>query len=216
MFLCIFFTYYFACFCLFYIFYLLIDIFVTYSTSWYFCQHICMHIFFAYFAYWIIIIDELFCVLCRLCILSILFDIWFTIFCVFIFIITYSSCYSFYLIHILHILHMHKEGVLASGVSFFASAMLIPWSPITGPSCLHTTTDIRHGRPVSYHNLRPESQLILLASGRASFQYRPVMPTRTRWSRPSMEDNIQDLSWFTALVDDGWLAGIHPSCKLSD
>ena len=29
-------------------------------------------------------------------------------------------------------------------------------------------------------------------------------------------NNIQDLSWFAALVDDGWLAGIHPSCKPSD
>jgi hypothetical protein len=68
---------------------------------------------------------------------------------------------------------MHKERVLASGVSFFASAMLIAWSPMTGISCSHTTTDIRHGRPVSYHNLRPESQLIPFASGRGSFQYRP-------------------------------------------
>jgi hypothetical protein len=51
--------------------------------------------------------------------------------------------------------------------------MLIVWSPMTGPSCSHTTTDIRHGRPVSYHNLLPESQSTLLASGRGSFQYCP-------------------------------------------
>jgi hypothetical protein len=51
--------------------------------------------------------------------------------------------------------------------------MLIAWFPMTGPSCSHNTTDIRHGRPVSYHTLRPESQLISLASGRGSFHYLP-------------------------------------------
>jgi hypothetical protein len=66
-----------------------------------------------------------------------------------------------------------KESLCLVFHSFFASAMLIAWSPMTGPSCLHTTTDICHGRPVSYHNLRQESQLIPLASGGGVFQYRP-------------------------------------------
>ncbi len=136
--------------------------FFAYSPAYFFC---------AYFAYWWAV-----CILCRLCILiCILLDIWFAIFFIFIFIITYSASYSFYLTHILHILHMHKERFLASGVSFFALAMLqvIAWSPMTGPSCSHTTTDIRLGRLVSYHNLRPVSPLIPLASGRGSLQYCP-------------------------------------------
>jgi hypothetical protein len=74
----------------------------------------------------------------------------------------------------MHILHMNKERVFASGVSFFAPATLIAWTPMTGPSCLHTTTDIGHGSPASYHNLRPEIQPITLASGMGSFQYRPT------------------------------------------
>ncbi len=71
---------------------------------------------------------------------------------------------------------MHKEKVFASGVSFFASPMLITWSPMTGPtgSCSHTTTDIRHGRSVSYHNIWKGIV--------------PVLPIGTRGSRPSMED----------------------------
>ena len=91
----------------------------------------------------------------------------------------YSKYYIFrrlFIIHILHILHLNNEKVLASGVSFFSWPMLIAWSPMTGPSCSHTTTDIRHGRPVSYHNLRLESQPIPLASGRGSFQYCPPGP----------------------------------------
>ena len=54
--------------------------------------------------------------------------------------------------------------------------MLIAWSPMTGLSCLHTNTDIRHGRSVSYHNLRLESQVtqgIPYASRKGSLQYRP-------------------------------------------
>ncbi len=77
---------------------------------------------------------------------------------------------------------MHKERVLAYGFSVFASAMLIAWSPMTGPSCSHTTTDIRHGRPVSYHNLCPAD------SPRIWKGIVPVSPTGTSGSCPSMED----------------------------
>ncbi len=69
---------------------------------------------------------------------------------------------------------MNKESVLASDVSFFASAMLFAWSPMTGPSCSHTANDVRHCRPVPYHSLRQESQLIPLASRRGPFQYPPT------------------------------------------
>jgi hypothetical protein len=100
---------------------------------------------------------------------------------------------------------MHKESVLASGVLFFTAAMLIAWFPMTGPSCSHTTTDIGHCSPVSYHNLRQESQLIPFASGRGSFQYRPL----------GQEEAAP--VWRLELIHGaGWLAGIRPSRKQSD
>jgi hypothetical protein len=88
---------------------------------------------------------------------------------------TYYMTYSAYSYSLLHILHItYSAYSLPLVFQFFASAMLIAWSPMTGPNCSHTTTNIRHGRPVSYHNLRPECQPIPLASGRGSFQYRPL------------------------------------------
>jgi hypothetical protein len=103
---------------------------------------------------------------------------------------------------------MNNEKVLASGVSFFAWPMLIAWSPMTGPSCSHTITDIRHGRPVSYHNLRPESQPTLLASGRGSFQYCPPGQEEAAPVWMTMEQHTR-----LELIRGArrrWLTGRHP------
>ncbi len=151
--------------------------------------HIILHILCIFYAYFWngLHICELFAYYADCILICILFDIFYTIFFIFIFIqvITYSAYYGFYLIHILHILQMHKGRVLASGDSCFAAAMLFGWFSMTGPNCSHATTDIRHGRSVSHHNLRPESQLILLASRKGIV---PVSPTGTRGNSLSIGD----------------------------
>jgi hypothetical protein len=103
--------------------------FVTYSACFlHICLHICLNMFFGIF----------FILTSCLCIIHImrinLHIIWHIIHHILHIHIHYYIFCIFHLIHTLHILHMNKERVIASGVSFFASAMLIAWSQWHGPA----------------------------------------------------------------------------------